>query len=96
MLKNLENGLPYLSILYELVESGKIRLIPPNLELTRKAYDLSVSNNISVHDAIFVSLALEAGLDLKTFDEEQAKIMQDKAKSQVEPQKPDASDEQRL
>ena len=81
MLKDLENGLLYLSILYGLVESGKIRLMPPNLELTRKAYDLSVSNNISVYDAIFVSLALEAGLELKTFDEEQAKIMQDKAKS---------------
>ena len=81
MLKDLENGLLYLSILYELVESGKIRLMPPNLELTRKAYDLSVSNNISVYDAIFISLALEAGLELKTFDEEQAKIMQDKAKS---------------
>lgn len=83
MLKDLESGLPYLSILYELVDSGKIRLIPPNLELARKAYDLSVSSNVSVYDAIFVSLALEAGLELKTFDEQQAKIMQDKAKSQV-------------
>ena len=81
MLKDLENGLLYLSILYELVESGKIRLMPPNLELTRKAYDLSVSNSIYVYDAIFIALALEAGLELKTFDEEQAKIMQDKAKS---------------
>ena len=83
MLKDLDSGLPYLSILYELVESGKIRLIPPNLELARKAYDLSLRNNISVYDAIFVSLALEAGLELKTFGEEQAKIMQGKAKSQV-------------
>lgn len=41
---------------------------------------MAARNRVSIYDAIFVSLALEIGLELKTFDRQQTRIMRLEAK----------------
>ena len=38
LLKDVENGNPYVSIFYGLIEAGKIKVLTPNEELMQKAY----------------------------------------------------------
>ncbi|MBI2185180.1 MAG: type II toxin-antitoxin system VapC family toxin [Thaumarchaeota archaeon] len=80
ILKDLEDGLPYVSILYGLVDSGAIRIVQPDEELLTRSYAMAARNRVSIYDAIFVSLALEIGLELKTFDRQQTRIMRLEAK----------------
>ena len=74
LLKDLKDGLAYVSILYGLIESGRIRVIRPGAELMRKGYSLAAKSKRSVYDTIFVALALELALELGTFDERQAEL----------------------
>lgn len=76
----MEDGLPYVSILYGLVDSGAIRIVQPDEELLTRSYAMAARNRVSIYDAIFVSLALEIGLELKTFDRQQTRIMRLEAK----------------
>jgi predicted nucleic acid-binding protein len=39
-----------------------------------RSYEMAGLHKISVYDAVFVSLALELGLALRTFDRLQAKV----------------------
>ncbi|MGH9920061.1 MAG: PIN domain-containing protein, partial [Nitrososphaerales archaeon] len=74
LLKDLNDGLPYLSILHGLIESGRIRIIHPSEELIEKAYSLAAKKRRSIYDAIFAVLALELTLELATFDKRQAEL----------------------
>ena len=65
ILKDLENGLPYISILYGLFDSGAIRIVPPNEELMRRSYEIAARNKTSIYDTVFIALALETDLELK-------------------------------
>ncbi len=80
ILKDLEDGLPYVSILYAMVDSGAIRTVQPDEELLKRSYAMAARNMVSMYDTIFVSLALEIGLELKTFDGQQSRIMRLEAK----------------
>ncbi len=80
VLKDLGDGLAYVSILYGLLESKKIRAVSPNEELMRRSYLLAARNKASIYDTVFVALALDAGLELATFDKGQATIMQSEPK----------------
>jgi predicted nucleic acid-binding protein len=75
ILKDLSDGRPYVSLLYGLVESQKIRLIHPGRELMERSYSVAASNNVSVYDTVFIALALESGFELMTLDKQQATIM---------------------
>ena len=76
LLKDLRDGRPYVSILYGLVESRKIRLIHPDQELMEMSYSIAARHDVSVYDAVFVALALESGSELMTFDKQQSAILQ--------------------
>jgi predicted nucleic acid-binding protein len=71
LLKNLENGLQYIVILFGLIESGKIAVMPSNQKLLQESYKIAKRSGITLYDAVFVALALEFGLPLKTFDKAQ-------------------------
>lgn len=74
VLKDLKEGGEYLSILYDLVDSGAIVLVEPDRGLAAKSYALASEHGISVYDAAFVALALDLGVKLMTFDGRQEAI----------------------
>lgn len=76
LLKDLDDGLPYVSILYGLVESGRIRVVRPGEELMKRGYSLATKSRRSIYDSIFIALALELASDLGTFDKRQAELLQ--------------------
>ena len=75
LLKDLKNGSAYLSILYGLIDAGAILVLSPNEQLMEKTYVIAGRNRISVYDSVFVSLALELDVELKTFDSTQMRAM---------------------
>lgn len=77
LIKDLNDGLPYVSVLYGFIESGRIRAIHPGEGLMRRGYSLAAKNKLSIYDAISVALALELDLELATFDKRQAELMRD-------------------
>jgi predicted nucleic acid-binding protein len=74
-LKDLENGKPYVSIFYGLVEAGKIMILTPNEELMQESYSIAKRQGITVYDAVFVSLAIKLGLILKSYDSVQIRAL---------------------
>jgi predicted nucleic acid-binding protein len=79
VLKDLKDGSAYLSILYELMDAGTILVLSPNQQSMLKTYMIASRHKVSVYDSVFVSLALELGLVLKTYDDNQMRIMRSEA-----------------
>lgn len=75
LLKDLDDGAPYIAILYGLIESGRIRVLHPGPELMERAYSLAVKKMLPIYDVLFVALAQEMGLKLATFDQRQADLL---------------------
>jgi len=75
LIKDLDDGRPYVSILYGLIDSGRIRVIRPGEELMVRGYFLAAKTGRSIYDAIFIALALELTSDLATFDKRQAELL---------------------
>lgn len=44
LIKDLNDGLPYVSVLYGFIESGRIRVIHPGEELMGRGYSLAAKN----------------------------------------------------
>jgi predicted nucleic acid-binding protein len=76
LLKDLENGEPYISIFYGLVDDGKIKILTPNEELMQKSYLIAKRQGITIYDAVFVSLAIKLGLPLKSYDRVQVRALE--------------------
>jgi predicted nucleic acid-binding protein len=76
LLKDLANVKPHISALWGLIDSGKITLISPNERLTLLAYSMARRKGITIYDAIFICLAIDSGITLKTFDKIQARILE--------------------
>ena len=75
LLKDLENGKPYVSIFYGLIEAGKIKILTPNEELMQESYSIAKRQEITIYDAVFVSLAIKLGLPLKSYDRVQIRAL---------------------
>ncbi len=75
LLKDLENGKPYVSIFYGLVEAGKIKILTPNEDLMQKSYLIAKRQRITIYDAVFISLAMKLGLPLKSYDRVQIRAL---------------------
>jgi predicted nucleic acid-binding protein len=71
LMKDLDNGRQYIAIFHGLMESGKIAVLAPNENLMQDSYVISKQNSITVYDAVFIALALQFNLSLKTFDKVQ-------------------------
>ena len=80
LLKNLENGRQYIAIFFGLIESGKIAVLPSNENLMQGSYKIAKRSGITLYDAVFVALALEFGLPLKTFDKAQIRAFKSENK----------------
>jgi predicted nucleic acid-binding protein len=65
----------FLDLFFQLLESETIQLVRPDERLLKRAYALSVKHRSPFYDAVFVSLALDLGLELKTFDDKQKRIL---------------------
>ena len=76
LLKDLENGKPYISIFYGLVETGKIKILTPNEELMQKSHLIAKRQRITIYDAVFVSLAIKLELPLKSYDKIQIQALE--------------------
>ena len=76
ILKDLKNGKPYLSVFYGLIEAGKITILSPNERLMQESYSIAKRNGITVYDAVFISLAMEVGLALKSYDRAQIRTLE--------------------
>ena len=75
LLKDLENGKPYVSIFYGLIEAGKIKILSPNESIMQESYSIAKRNKITVYDAVFVSLAIKLDLALRSYDKVQIQAL---------------------
>jgi predicted nucleic acid-binding protein len=75
LLRDLENGKPYVSIFYGLIEAGKINILSPNESLMQESYSIAKRNAITVYDAVFVSLAIKLDLALRSYDRVQIRAL---------------------
>ncbi len=90
VLRDIGAGSEYLSVLYSLVDSGAITLVDPSEELAGESYFLALKHGTSVYDTTFISIALELGVELETFDAGQRSIFkaEQKSGSAKRPRKP--------
>jgi predicted nucleic acid-binding protein len=75
LIKDVADGSRHISALYDLVSSGVLRFVRPDREVMDKAYRLSLRKKCALYDAVFVALAMDLGLELKTFDEVQKGLL---------------------
>ncbi len=83
LLKNLENGLQYVDIFFGFIESGKIMVLPSNETLMHESYKIAKRSGITLYDAVFIALALEFGLPLKTFDKAQIRAFKSESHNET-------------
>jgi predicted nucleic acid-binding protein len=79
ILKDIEDGASFLSIFYELIESGGINIIRYTKRMLAEAYALAGKHKLTVYDATFLVLALETGTQLKTVDARLLRIFNSEA-----------------
>lgn len=74
LLKSIQNGEAYLSLLFGLIGSGRITIVSSDENLIQNAYAAAKRNGITPYDAIFVCLAVKLGIVLKTLDRKQEEV----------------------
>jgi predicted nucleic acid-binding protein len=75
LLKDLHNSTERIHLFHELITSEIIQLVRPDRKLLDEAYSLSLKHQQPIYDTIFIALALQLGLELKTFDSRQSKTL---------------------
>ena len=75
IIKDLKNGIDFMSIMLDLIDSGAIAVVTPNKKLVAQAYDMAVKYKATFYDCIFIALAIEINSRLKTLDSKQEKIL---------------------
>jgi len=76
-MKRIIDARPYVDSFLRLIDSNRIHLIRPDKEIIIDAYRLAALKRTSFYDMIFVILAKELKIELKTFDKEQKKLFAD-------------------
>lgn len=74
VLKDIKDGLEYLSEFIHMIKSGKITLVTPDESLIKRAYGIASKHKQTFYDSIFVALALDTGSELETLDDRQQEI----------------------
>jgi len=75
LVRDLKDPSQHIDLLLKLISTGTIQLVRPDEKLLKTTYALSAKHQASIYDTVFVALALELGLELRTFDDKQAKIL---------------------
>lgn len=73
--KDIRDASLFLAPFIELIKSEQIRVIRPDEKLLRKTYLLAVEEKITVYDAIYIALSIDLGLELRTFDRIQSRVI---------------------
>jgi len=73
LLKRIVDARRHVDSFMHLIDSGKIQLIKPDSNVVYQAYDLA-AEKVGFYDVVFVALAKELAVELKTFDKKQAAI----------------------
>jgi len=75
LIGDLQNPSLHVELVLELISAETVLLVRPDERLVNDAYALSVKYRTPVYDTVFVALALQLGLELRTFDDKQTKIL---------------------
>lgn len=75
LLGDLKNSFSRIDVFVGLVLAGTIQLVRPDERLLKGAYALSIKHRVPVYDTIFVAMALQLDLELKTFDDRQSRML---------------------
>jgi len=75
LIRDLKDSSLRVALLMELVSAGPVRLVRPDEKLLKDTYALSVKHRVPIYDTVFVALALELGLELRTFDSRQVNVL---------------------
>jgi len=75
LIRDLKDAAVRIDLFADLISNQKVRLLRPDRKLLDKAYAISVRHRIPVYDTVFVALALQLGLELKTFDNKQSTML---------------------
>ena len=76
VLHRIPDGLPYLMRLFEAVASDSLILVPSTKELALQTYEIASRTGVTVYDCVFIALALQKGMQLRTLDRKQAQIFE--------------------
>jgi len=75
LIKDLKESWARINLFLELVSAETLRLVRPDKKLLEETYSLSRKHMVPTYDMVFVALALDLGLELKTYDSRQTAIM---------------------
>jgi predicted nucleic acid-binding protein len=75
VLKDIKGGSRHIAMLSELESSGRLRFVRPDRQVIDRTYQLALRKKCALYDAVFVALASDLGLELKTFDVVQKGLM---------------------
>ncbi len=75
IIKDIRQGYDFANVMFDMIDSNAITLVRPDRKLVEMAYNIAAKHKTSFYDCIFIALAIEAGLALKTMDGQQAKIL---------------------
>jgi len=73
----IDDGLPYIDALYDIVGADVLHVVASSRDLLRDAYSLAARYGGGTYDCLFVALALRADLELRTHDRRQARIFEE-------------------
>ncbi|MDG7007273.1 MAG: type II toxin-antitoxin system VapC family toxin [Nitrososphaerota archaeon] len=76
VLHTIPDGLPYVERLFRAIETGSLILVPVTEDLAVAAYKIASGNAAAVYDCVFIALALQREMQLKTRDRKQAEILE--------------------
>jgi predicted nucleic acid-binding protein len=75
LIGDVKNASLSFGVFLDLIANQNVELLRPDKRLLDEAYALSVRHKIPIYDMVFVALALQLGLELRTFDDRQSKIL---------------------
>jgi predicted nucleic acid-binding protein len=74
MIRDLEDASVHIELFTDLTSNQRVQFLRPDSKLLDKAVALSVKHRLPTYDTIFVALALQLGVELKTYDARQFSI----------------------
>lgn len=74
LIRDLEDASAHIELFIELTSNQRVQLVRPDSKLIDKALALSVKHRIPIYDSVFVALAVQLGVELKTYDARQSSI----------------------
>lgn len=74
LLKQIKDSRTIIDTFFDLISAEGIQFMSLKERTIRNAYNLAVKTKMPIYDVVFVILAQELGVELKTFDKRQAVI----------------------